>query len=283
MVLPAEFQFSQASLQDFVDCRRRFQLRYLRQLAWPAVEAEPVQEHERFVQQGERFHRLAQQYLIGIPPARLEAMVDNPDLQGWWQNFLQFTSALLEAQPESLRYPEVSLVAELGGYTLAAKCDLVLAARDGKMLILDWKTARRKPERVHLAQRLQTRVYPYLLVRAGAHLNSGQEIQPDQVEMTYWFASQPTQPERFTYSTAQFQADQDYLSGLIAEIASLGEADYPLTEVRQRSLFCVYRSLCERGVAAGELSALESQVGLAEAADLPALDFDFEQIAEVEF
>jgi hypothetical protein len=46
-LLPLDFQFSQGSLQDYVDCRRRFQLRYLDQLAWPAVEAEPLLEHEQ--------------------------------------------------------------------------------------------------------------------------------------------------------------------------------------------------------------------------------------------
>ena len=40
--LPDDFHFSQGSLQDYVDCQRRFQLRYLMKLAWPAVDAEPA-------------------------------------------------------------------------------------------------------------------------------------------------------------------------------------------------------------------------------------------------
>jgi len=39
MSLPTGFRFSQASLQDYVDCPQRFQLRYLAALQWPAVEA----------------------------------------------------------------------------------------------------------------------------------------------------------------------------------------------------------------------------------------------------
>ena len=46
-LLPPGFQFSQRSLQDYVDCRRRFELRYLQNLAWPAVEAEPHLEQEK--------------------------------------------------------------------------------------------------------------------------------------------------------------------------------------------------------------------------------------------
>ena len=64
MRLIENFQFSQANLQDFVDCRRRFQLRYLQHIAWPAIESEPVLENERFLQQGARFHRMIQQHLL---------------------------------------------------------------------------------------------------------------------------------------------------------------------------------------------------------------------------
>jgi len=34
--LPAPFTFSQSSLQDYYDCPRRFELRYLSRLIWPA-------------------------------------------------------------------------------------------------------------------------------------------------------------------------------------------------------------------------------------------------------
>ena len=83
------FQFSQASLQDFVDCRRRFQLRYLQRLPWPAVESEPVLENERTMRQGAEFHHMIQQHLIGIPAERLSARLEGGDpqaeeLRRWW-------------------------------------------------------------------------------------------------------------------------------------------------------------------------------------------------------
>ena len=69
--LPADFQFSQGSLQDFVYCRRRFQLRYLMQLAWPAVAAEPADEHDIQLRQGEAFHHLVHQHMLGLPIEQL--------------------------------------------------------------------------------------------------------------------------------------------------------------------------------------------------------------------
>src|SRR5215213_6046604 len=62
---------SQSSLQDYMDCARRFKLRYLDRLSYPAVETEPTLENEKHQQEGEYFHRLVQQHLIGIPAERI--------------------------------------------------------------------------------------------------------------------------------------------------------------------------------------------------------------------
>lgn len=59
--LSSPFTFSQSSLQDYFDCPRRFELRYIDRLNWPAVEAEPALENERRLREGTYFHRLAQQ------------------------------------------------------------------------------------------------------------------------------------------------------------------------------------------------------------------------------
>jgi hypothetical protein len=87
MTLPSPFTFSQSSLQDYFDCPRRFQLRYTDQLRWPAVEAEPALENERRQQQGQFFHRLAQQFLLSLPADRLSRLASSPDLARWWENF----------------------------------------------------------------------------------------------------------------------------------------------------------------------------------------------------
>ncbi|MDY7080586.1 MAG: PD-(D/E)XK nuclease family protein [Chloroflexota bacterium] len=289
MILPTDLQFSQASLQDYVDCQRRFQLRYVQRVAWPAAEAEPAMEmeNERYLRQGAVFHRLIHQHLLGIAPDKLAATVTDVDLIGWWRNYL-------EGGPSDLppsRYPEVVLSAPLGGHRLVAKYDLIAvdAGRRasfgelGRAVIVDWKTSRKRPRREWLAQRLQSRVYPYLLVRAGVHLNhpnKGQSFEPEQVEMIYWFANFPGDPEHFVYSTAQYEEDEAYLLSLIEEIRGLGSKDLPLTTQEGRCHYCSYRSLCQRGVEAGPFDAIEEGV-------VPGADFDIsldlEQIAEIEY
>ncbi len=283
MSIPDGFTFSQSSLQDFVDCRRRFQLRYLKRLAWPAVESEPVLEAELHLQQGAIFHRLVQQHLVGVPGDRLEGMATGDELARWWANYLEFHQSLSGSGELSGRsYPEVLLAAPLGGYRLGAKYDLVVILPDGRARIYDWKTGprggRKRQSRRWLAERLQTRLYPYLLVRAGASLNAGQGLQPESVEMVYWFAGRPGEPERFTYNLQAYQEDEAYLVDLIETIQRLGEGEFPLTSQIRRCAYCVYRSLCERGARAGDLEDAEFDFE-----DADNLDVDFEQIGEIEY
>ncbi len=297
MTLLTDFQFSQGSLQDYVDCPRRFQLRYIQRLAWPAVEAEPALENERHLQQGAAFHRLVHQHVLGLSPERLSSTITDEDLSRWWHNYLESGPADLPAS----RYPEVVLSAPVSGHRLVAKYDLITLMSSSKLgrspsttlrtgpspiekaVILEWKTSRKRPRRKWLAERLQTRVYPYLLVQAGSHLletGNCRSFQPEQVEMLYWFANFPEDPERFPYDAAQYHADSDYLASLVEEIKGLGDEDFALTTQERRCRYCPYRSLCQRGVRAGALDEAEDEP---EWGDDFEIALDFEQIAEIEY
>jgi CRISPR/Cas system-associated exonuclease Cas4 (RecB family) len=270
---------SQSSLQDYVDCARRFQLRYLERLSYPAVESEPALENEKHLQEGEYFHRLVQQYLIGIPSEQIAKLANTVNLQRWWENFLA-DKDLRGLRDLGGLYPEATLSAPLGNYRLLAKYDL-LAIENGKATIYDWKTYRRRPRNEWLSARMQTRVYRALLVHAGAHLNNGRPFEPEQVEMVYWFAEFPGEPARFPYTSAQYKRDWDTLVKLAEEILRAAQGDassYPLTDDRAKCSYCPYRSYCDRGVRAGDLEQAEAEM---EAEGL--FDVNFEQIGEIAF
>ncbi|NTU56495.1 MAG: PD-(D/E)XK nuclease family protein [Anaerolineales bacterium] len=273
---------SQSSLQDYVDCARRFQLRYLERLSYPAIESEPALENEKHLQEGEYFHRLVQQYLIGIPSEQIAKLANTVNLQRWWENFLA-DKDLRGLRDLGGLYPEATLSAPLGRYRLVAKYDL-LAIENGKATIYDWKTYRRRPRNEWLSARMQTRVYRSLLVHAGAHLNNGQPFdklrtapfEPEQVEMVYWFAEYPNEPARFPYTSAQYKRDWDTLVKFAEEIHDA--SSYPLTDDRAKCSYCPYRSYCDRGVRAGDLEQAEAEM---EAEGL--FDVNFEQIGEIAF
>ncbi len=263
---------SQSSLQDYVDCSLRFKLRYLDRLSYPAVESEPALENEKHQQEGEYFHRLVQQHLIGISAEQITKLANTPNLEHWWSNFMQDFRSLSDF---GSLYPEITLSAPLGKYRLVAKYDLI-SVKDGKATIYDWKTYRKRPRNEWLSARMQTRVYRAMLVKAGAHLNNGQPFEPEQIEMIYWFADFPHEPARFEYTSAQYKRDWDLLLKLADEVESA--SSYPQTEDRQKCAFCTYRSYCERGVRAGDWNEAETEMQSEE-----LFDVNFEQIGEIAF
>ncbi len=293
------FTFSQHSLQDYTDCARRFELRYLMRVAWPAVESEPMAEYERGQFLGKRFHTLVQQYFLGVPVGQLENHLDDPELAKWWANFLEFAeswsvqSDLLEDakanQGSKLgKAVEVRLSIPFAGYRLMAQMDWVTGGSDGRLVVVDWKTSRNRPRRAWLSDRLQTRVYRYLLVCAGQHLNNGRPLAPGQVEMLYWFAAHPDRPERLIYNQDQFDRDQAELTAMVKEIdrrATLAidlpqDIRFPLTQRQERCAYCEYRSLCDRGQNAG---TMDENVDVALNEEEADVNIDFDQIAEIRF
>ncbi len=278
--------FSQAALQDYLDCHRRFYLRYLVRLAWPALAVEPVQAFERETAQGAAFHRLVQQHLAGVPNERLSSMLQDNDVAQWWQTYLDFAHPDLTGirpDPAARLYPEISLAAPLAGSRVLAKYDLIVVHPDHRVTIFDWKTSRRLPGRTSLAARMQTRVYRYILVQAGSAFNGGTPFLPEQIEMVYWFAGFSGATERFSYDACQVARDGQDLADLISEIQALKEKDFFLTQDERHCKYCTYRSLCDRGIHAGTIDA-EIEVAKDGPEDQNAgldTDLDFDQIAEI--
>ncbi len=276
MPLPEDFAFSQSALQDYADCARRFELRYVRDVRWPALETQSALEHETQTQKGQTFHHLVHQHALGVPAATLEATLpnhndDDEELRAWWQRYLQWQTQ--QKQWAAERYPEITLTAALDENLLMAQYDLIVKQTDGSFLIVDWKTG--KPaNRARLASRMQTLVYPFVLKHAGDWLNDGQSIQAERIRMVYWFAADGSQLE-FKADAETMQRDEMRLRQLLSDIGK--DYEWALTEDKKKCRFCVYRSLCERGDVAGALDELEDD----ELAD--TVNLDFEAIEEIAF
>ncbi|MBV7335589.1 PD-(D/E)XK nuclease family protein [Chloroflexi bacterium TSY] len=296
--LPETFSFSQSSLQAFEDCPRRFWLTYVEQLPWPAVEAAPVQDFEELMRLGSTFHRLVERAEIGLDPDLLsQGLV--PPLDGWFQAYQSDRPSELPSDHiEVERVLSIPFGDTNGRYRLAAKYDLIAATNKGDnpgigqapVMIVDWKTNRRRPDPITLRHRLQTICYPYVLVEASANLPFG-PIQPEQVTMLYWFTAAPQQPIRFQYDSAQHAENGERLHQILAKIlAYTSEEDFPKvldTEINRKRFcnYCVYRSRCNRGLTAGDIDELDGS-------DLEdffmvdtetALEFTLDQIEELAF
>ena len=273
MSLSADFAFTQGSLGDYADCARRFELRYIKRLRYPALEVNQALEYERRLRRGNRFHKLVQQHLLGLPADLLAASLsDDADLARWWENYRQHGLAGLPRE----RQAEITLQTTLGGQRLLAKYDLLALERGGAAVIVDWKTGERIPSRQYLQSRMQTVVYRYVLARAGGHLYGG-EIPPERIRMEYVYVAQGGQRVSLPYSAAEMAEDEARLLGMIQAIGEA--AEFPLTEDQRRCRFCAYRAFCGRGEA-GDLREFVEDV---DGEDDEGIALDFDQIAEIEF
>jgi len=290
--IPDTFAFSQSSLQAFEDCQRRFWLAYVEQLPWPAVEAAPVQEHERLMRLGSHFHQLVERSEIGIESKKMLAGLE-PPLDGWYDAYLHHRPAdLPDDHVEVERVLSIPFIGAKGRFRLAAKYDLIAAddpaSENNRVSIVDWKTSGRRADPGSLRQRLQSIVYPYVLVEASRHLAWG-PVAPEQVEMIYWFTAAPGQPIVFGYDQAQHDANSVRLHQILdAILDGQTEADFPKVpdvEINRKRFcnYCAYRSRCNRGSAAGELDEVADAEALF-VADLEIeLEFSLDDIPELAF
>lgn len=280
MSLPKNFHYSQTSLQDFEDCPRRFYLRYLRQIKWPAVQSEPILENEKFTLDGSKLHESIQQYLIGLPEETIRETLTNPRLETWWNAFLTLKDEFPSIADINLRrLPEYTLIGTIDGYKILAKYDLLVIHPDGKIIIYDWKTSHKKPNRDLLIKRLQTKIYPMLLINSGQFLLP-KKIFPEDIKMIYWFAKQSGEIETIEYSEIKFHQNEIEIRELINHINTLAQDPdqnaFQLTDDKKKCGFCVYRSLCGTGIQAGSFDDFQDHL-------IDEITIDFDQISEISF
>jgi CRISPR/Cas system-associated exonuclease Cas4 (RecB family) len=226
--------FTQSRLQDYVDCPYRYSLRYIEGIESPSVQAEPVQEYEQAVERGTTFHRLVQQYLLGVSADVIERRIQDDRVRMWWGQFLKEGLSDLPTR----RLPEITLTARLGDTAIAAKIDL-LALEAGRIVIVDWKTFR-KPSIERLETRLQTMVYRWVVSQAAGAL-LGEPVMPEDIEMRYWFVGDPSPRINLSYSQSKLLSDELELSTLIQKIKR--DKEFRRTDDENICRVCGYRSI----------------------------------------
>jgi RecB family exonuclease len=256
MAIDPKFTFSANSLQDYLNCPRRFELKYLLKQDWPAETSQPVLEFEHHLQLGNQFHQLAQRYLNGIPEKVLGDSITDSDLAEWFQNFLAFYASLELAQT----YTEFPVHFFIKGFEVKAVFDLLAVDRDGILNIFDWKTSLRLPRKDSLTSRMQTILYPLAVVEACADMIPDFKLTPGAVRMTYLYVAHKNQNVfQFDYSADQYDVGKGNIEGLIAEIKDKEPGSFACTSNKRLCKYCVYRSLCERGTSAGEFENFEEE------------------------
>jgi hypothetical protein len=239
---------SRKRVADFTACRRRFQLRYIDRLPWPAAPAEEAVEEAIVL--GQRFHQLAQRHYLGLPVESEE--IADAELQRLWDRFAGQKPTL----PPGRRFPELNMTIPVDRHFLTGRFDL-LVLEEAQAHIYDWKTDAIARPASQLREDLQTRLYLALAAEGLAGLN--RTVAPEQIELTYWYVNDPAASVTIQYSRAQHDGNWSHLQRLAAEldrqITDVGV--WPLTDDLGHCAHCAYQVYCDRQTYSLDLSEWE--------------------------
>lgn len=240
------FRFSQASLATAEVCPRRFYLRYLARVHWPAAHDPGGLAAEQGAARGRLFHHLLHQHHLGLDVAAEVEAQEDPRLSAWWQAFLEHPPSGL---PAGRAFAEVEVWVPLEAWWLRARFDRVVAA-GSDLCIVDWKTGA-PPEQGYL-NTWQTLVYAYVATEGGGMFGDGGPVSPEQVALCYWQATRPAEVWWYRHNAAAHLEARARIVGLAEALSGLREeGDFARTEDEKHCRRCEFRAYCGRGSAAG--------------------------------
>jgi hypothetical protein len=240
--MPDALLLSRPKLTTFLDCPRRFQLRYLRRLAWPGFFADT--KAEEAMARGKQFHLLLERHFLGMDVP--VTSIGDTAVSAWYQTFKHHNPVR-----QNGRYlPEHRLTVPIGSHLLLGRFDLlVVGEQDGQPFahIYDWKTGRAKGAG-ELEQDWQTRLYLALLAEGGGALwGDGRSPHPDQISLTYWYVTEPDAPHAIRYTAARHSQNWAEIQAIVSQIDDHTQRDeWPLTADRSRCRRCAYQAYCGR-------------------------------------
>lgn len=243
--------FSHRKLVTFLTCQRRFQLRYRLGLPWP--QPPQLEAWRQAALRGKRFHRMLERHFLSLLPEDEGELPAVDRKLAAWQRIFQTQGPVI---PPGQRLPELTLTVPIGEHWLTGRFDLLVLG-DAAAHIYDWKTESRPRSREELAHDWQTILYLALLAEGGRALTpDASPIEPEAIQLTYWFVHAPAQPVTFRYSMAAHQENLTQILALIDEIGARDNAGgessaiWPLTDDLESCGRCAFAVLCGRQDAA---------------------------------
>lgn len=233
---------SRARLENFLACQRRFQLRYLRRLPWPPL---PLDERsEETLVRGQQFHQLLERHFLGLPVEM--SLIEDEQVRHWWAQFQRSGLRLPEGRP----LPELRLTIPVGDHLLHGRFDLLVVGKENSQPtahLFDWKTGKARPL-ADLRRDWQTRLYLAMLAQGGpALIADGQPISPENITLTYWYASEPGALRIIQYDANWHAQNWAEITALVAQLdAARAENAWPLTSDWELCRACGYQAYCGR-------------------------------------
>ncbi len=221
------FLYSQSSLDTFLTCNRKFKYQYIDSIRWGEIEEELAEKFKK----GEKFHTLAERYFSGIPTG--EEFLEEEDLKEYFNNlkdtFLINKDYEYKAEYE-IRYRNDNI-------KLMARYDLIVFKKDS-VEIWDWKTGNKKLQEKYQKEKLQTKIYLYLLKE-----KLGDKVKAENISMNYWQPQYKNDWVTINYSDEMHSRNKKELKELMKDI--LEEEKFEMTENKKACQYCDFKKICK--------------------------------------
>lgn len=247
--MPESLTLSRGQLHAFLECKRQFELRYLRRMPWP--QAPLKEEVATAVSRGHQFHQLLERHFLGLP---IDAhTLDDNKLRQWWHDFsnseLEIPNGHFGIAQHRRYLPEHRLTIPAGNHFLLGRFDLLVIGDEGGRPfahLFDWKTSR--PRAVaDLYADWQTRLYLAMLAESGDALLPNQRLHADQISMTYWYVKEPDQPRTIVYDKAKHQDNWAEILQILDDLdENIARDTWPLVDSWMPCRNCSYQVYCGR-------------------------------------
>jgi hypothetical protein len=270
---------SQSSLQDYVDCARRFQLALSRALVLSCGRVRAC-AGERKPFAGGRILPPAGTAVSGSASQRehISKLANTPNLQRWWNHWQDFRS--LQDFGSLTKTSEVSIPRS---HPVRAAGELSIArqirparhrGRQSRHLRLE-DLPQASAGRVAIRKNADARL-PGIAGPCGSAPQRRSSVSTRTGRDGLLVLGFPGRPCPLPVHVRAIQTGLGYAGQTCRRIHNA--SSYPLTDDRAKCSYCPYRSYCDRGVRAGDVDQAEAET---EAQEL--FDVNFEQIGEIAF
>jgi len=221
------FLYSQSSLATFLACKKKFKYQYIDDIKWSGEDAELTEKFKK----GEKFHTLAERYFTGIPTG--EEFLEENELKKYFEN-LKETFLINKDYKYKAEY-EIRI--RNSNIKLMARYDLIIFKKD-TVEIWDWKTGNKKLQERYQKDKLQTKIYLYLLKEI-----LGGRVKSENISMNYWQPQYKNDWVTINYNEKMYNRTKKELTELMDNI--LKEENFEMTEYEKTCNYCEFEKICK--------------------------------------
>ncbi|MGM0507623.1 MAG: PD-(D/E)XK nuclease family protein [Fusobacteriota bacterium] len=218
------FLFSQNSLSTFLLCPYKFKYKYIDGIIWSDDD-----ESDDPYKIGNEFHIMAERYFLNIPTG--EEYLEDETVK----NYLKLLKEKFPYKQKFQHNVEYEIRYKKDEIRLLARYDLIRKKGDNYE-IWDWKTGEKKLTYEKQKNKLQSKIYMFLL-------KEKEDIEASKITMNYWQPSFPNDKIQIAYNESDHKKNKSEIEDIIHEIYNT--KTFKKTEYVKMCTYCEFEKICK--------------------------------------